>query len=202
MKRRGEREHYRTVPLKKAPAIFRQLRDLALGETAFAAWVLMIATATRESEALKASWSEFDLDEGLWTIPPKRMKKNKTHFVPLNSIALAILKQQAQTRHNDFVFPGPVAESLSYAAFATAPERAGVSAGVPHGWRSVFRDWAGDICALPNKGELAEFAFAHVLGPTEGAYRRSTGDRKPLMETDARWLETDGANAVPFPSAA
>ena len=57
---------------------------------------------------------------------------------------------------------------------------------------------AGDLCKLENKGELAEFALAHVLGPTERAYRRSTGDRAPLMEAYAQWLETDGANVIPF----
>jgi integrase len=198
VKRRGEREHYRAVPLKKAPATFRQLRDRAESDTAFAAWVFMIATATRGSEALKASWSEFDLEEGLWTIPAKRMKKNRTHIVPLSSIARDILKRQKDIRRNDFVFPGHIAESVSYAGFATAPKDAGIDAATPHGWRSVFRDWAGDHCKLENKGELAEFALAHVLGPTEGAYRRSTGDRAPLMEAYAQWLETDGANVIPF----
>jgi integrase len=130
------------------------------------------------------------------------MKKNKTHFVPLSSIALSILAQQKKIRRNGFVFPGAVAASMSYNTFATAPERAGVDAGAPHGWRSVFRDWAGDKCTIENKGELAEFALAHVLGPTEGAYRRSTGDRKPLMEAYAQWFETEGATVIPFPKRA
>jgi integrase len=202
MKRRGERQHYRAVQLKKAPATFRQLRERAASDTAFAAWVFMIATATRGSEALKARWSEIDLDEGLWTIPARRMKKSRTHVVPLNSIARDILERQANIRRNDLVFPGAISESVSYALFARAPAKTDIDAATPHGWRSVFRDWAGDKCTIENKGELAEFALAHVLGPTEGAYRRSTGDRKPLLEAYARWLETDGANVIPFQSVA
>jgi integrase len=37
---------------------------LAETSTPLAAWVLMIACATRPSEALEARWEEFDLDKG------------------------------------------------------------------------------------------------------------------------------------------
>jgi integrase len=198
MRRRGERQGFRTVPLKRAPAIFRQLQEKAQSEAAFAVWVFMIATAVRPSEALKATWSEIDLDEGRWAIPGVRMKKGRTHVVPLNSIAREVLRRQAKIRRNGFVFPGPMADALSYDTFAKATGKAGLDAGSPHGWRSVFRDWAGDICKLENKSELAEFALAHVLGQTEAAYRRSTGDRKPLMEAYAQWLGTDGTDVVPY----
>ncbi|MET4804587.1 integrase [Bradyrhizobium sp. LB11.1] len=51
-----------------------------------------------------------------------------------------------------------------------------------HGFRSSFRDWAGDATDFPR--ELAEAALAHLVGDeTERAYRR--GDalkrRKELM---------------------
>jgi integrase len=202
MRRRGEREGFRTVPLKKAPAMFQELREKAQNNPAFAVWVFMIATAARPSEALKARWSEIDVEEGRWTIPGARMKKGRTHIVPLSSLAREVLERQAKIRRSGFVFPGPIAEALNYATFALAPGKAGLDAGSPHGWRSVFRDWAGDVCALPNKGELAEFALAHVLGPAEGAYRRSTGDRKPLMEAYAEWLLSKGADVIRFPARA
>ncbi len=41
-----------------------------------------------------------------------------------------------------------------------------------HGFRSSFRDWAGEYTAFPR--DLAEMALAHTVGDaTERAYRRS-----------------------------
>jgi integrase len=54
-------EHFRRLALDDAPAALRKLRELAKGSTLFAAWVFMIACATRPSEALNARWSEMDL---------------------------------------------------------------------------------------------------------------------------------------------
>lgn len=69
-----------------------------------------------------------------------------------------------------------------------------------HGFRSSFRDWAGDATHFPR--ELAEAALAHVAGDaTERAYRR--GDaldrRRELMDAWARHLEGGKAgNVVPL----
>lgn len=61
-RKRGEGEHYRRVKLNDAPSVFRRIQELAADSTALSAWVFLIATATRGSEALKARWSEIDLD--------------------------------------------------------------------------------------------------------------------------------------------
>jgi integrase len=196
----GERGHIRAVPLDHAPAVFQRLYERAENDIAFAAWIFMIATAARPSEAVKADWSEIDLDKKLWTVPAARMKKGLTHFVPLSSVAMTVLKRQARLGTTGAVFPGVIAKSLGYDTFAKGPIKAGFDAGAPHGWRSVFRDWAGDKSAF--KDELAEFALAHVLGPTVGAYRRSTGDRGPMMEAYAQWLLSKGADVIPFPARA
>jgi integrase len=58
----------------------------------------------------------------------------------------------------------------------------GVKATV-HGFRSSFRDWAGNETHFPR--ELAEAALAHVIGDrAERAYRRSDAleKRRALME--------------------
>ena len=51
-----------------------------------------------------------------------------------------------------------------------------------HGFRSAFRDWAGDETSVPR--EIAEAALAHRVGDeTERAYRRSDAieKRRELM---------------------
>ena len=46
-----------------------------------------------------------------------------------------------------------------------------------HGFRSTFRDWAGDCTEFPR--DVAEMALAHTLGDkVEAAYRRGDGFQK------------------------
>lgn len=70
-----------------------------------------------------------------------------------------------------------------------------------HGFRSTFRDWAGETTAHPR--DVIEHALAHQLKDmAEAAYAR--GDllekRRRLMEDWARYCATkqDGTNVVPI----
>jgi integrase len=160
----------------------------------------MVLTAARPSEALNSKWSEIDLDKRLWTLSPERMKSSKQHIVPLSAAALEVLDRQARVRTGDAVFPGGSGSPLSYNSFATAPMRAGIDAACPHGWRSVFRDWAGDVGDVPR--DLAEATLAHSLGSTEAAYRRRSAveRRRPIMEAYASWLNGESAQVIAFPT--
>jgi integrase len=69
-----------------------------------------------------------------------------------------------------------------------------------HGFRSSFRDWAGNETHFPR--ELAEHALAHVIGDkAELAYRRSDAlaRRRELMDAWARHCECGtSANVLSF----
>ena len=59
-----------------------------------------------------------------------------------------------------------------------------------HGFRSSFRDWAGNISSFPR--EIVETAMAHVIGDkAEQAYRRGDAleKRRKLMEAWAAYCE-------------
>jgi integrase len=59
-----------------------------------------------------------------------------------------------------------------------------------HGFRSSFRDWAGNVSSFPR--EVVETALAHVIGDkAEQAYRRSDAleKRRRLMEAWATYCE-------------
>ena len=59
-------------------------------------------------------------------------------------------------------------------------------AAVPHGFRSTFRDWAGERTSYPH--EVGEMALAHTIGnKAEAAYRR--GD---LFEKRRRMMDALG----------
>ncbi|XVN16007.1 tyrosine-type recombinase/integrase [Pseudomonas corrugata] len=57
----------------------------------------VILTAVRTSEALNASWDEFDLKQAVWTIPADRMKAGVSQRVPLSPRVIDILDQQRKT---------------------------------------------------------------------------------------------------------
>ena len=68
---------------------------------------LMWWTLSRPSEVAEAEWSEFDLDNALWTIPAERMKARREHIVPLPTQAIAILKSlYGFTGSRKHLFPG------------------------------------------------------------------------------------------------
>jgi integrase len=203
LKRRGERAHYRRCALDDAPAVFLKLLSGAQNSTMLAAWVFMVLTAARPSEAFGAQWGEIDLDRRLWTVPAARMKSARKHVVPLSSLALVLLERHARVRTGDAVFPGRSGSPSSYPVFATAPTKACLDAGTPHSWRSVFRDACGDRLRIDR--DLAEAALSHTLGAVEGAYRRETAieARRPVMEAYAKWLEGEPSdNVVAFPARA
>jgi len=59
---------------------------------------------------------------------------------------------------------------------------------VPHGFRSAFRDWSGEVSSFPR--DVCEMALAHVVeNKVEAAYRR--GDlfekRSGMMAAWACW---------------
>jgi hypothetical protein len=71
--------------------------------------------------------------------------------------------------------------------------RAGIDAGAPYNWRSIFRDVIEDTCHYTR--EIAELALGHSLGTVERAYRRETGveTRRLMMESYVDWLTRTGA---------
>jgi len=131
-----------------------------------------------------ATWSEFDLDNRVWTIPGSRMKAGKEHRVPLSPAAIAVLKDMAAIRRSDYVFPGErggvVSRSLPWRLLK---QLAGKKKVTVHGFRSSFRDWAAERTNFPR--EIAEAALAHSIpSAVEAAYRRTDffDRRRKLME--------------------
>lgn len=183
------RGHHAAMPYKAVPDFLGQLT----GREAMAARGLefLILTAARSGEVLGATWDEFDFEAALWTIPAKRMKAGREHRVPLSAPALAMLTELNDTRTDEtsgFVFPGQKpGRPLSGMAFEMLMRRMEVGALTVHGFRSAFRDWAGDETSFPR--EVAEQALAHRIGDaTERAYRRADAleRRRKLMEA---WAE-------------
>ena len=128
------------------------------------------------------------------------MKAGKEHTVPLSKQAVALLK--ALPRIGDYVFPGAV-EGKPLSDMALLQQLRGLDANgfSVHGFRSAFRDWAGDESDF--ESETIEHALAHGMpDSSKAAYRRGTAlnKRELLMQAWANYC--DGAeladNVVPL----
>jgi integrase len=196
---RLSRGHHAAIPYKELPAFVARLREREA--TAALALEFAILTAARSGEVLGARWAEIDLAAKVWTIPAERMKAAREHRVPLNERAVEILKSIGEAKVSNFVFPGQrPGRPLSVMALEMVLRRMGVDNTTVHGFRSAFRDWAGNETHFPR--ELAEHALAHVIGDkAEQAYRRSDAlaRRRELMDAWARHCEHgEGDNVVTF----
>jgi integrase len=66
---------------------------------------MLLLTGQRRSEVSEAQWSEFNLTNKLWTIPPERFKSNATQLVPLSDPVLELLEQLTRWAWTgDFLF--------------------------------------------------------------------------------------------------
>jgi integrase len=161
----------------------------------------IILTAARYNEGAFADHSEIgpdfstllststaEAEQKLWTIPGIRMKGDRTdrpHVVPLTAPALKVLDKARERYGNEgLIFPGMRrGRPISDVSLAKAIARHTDLEATTHGFRSTFRDWAGDMTNYPR--EVCEQALAHVIeDETEAAYRRSDAlaKRRRLMQ--------------------
>lgn len=192
--------HHPAMPFEEVADFISQLR--ARPAPAARALELLILTASRTGEVIRAERSEFDLAKRVWTVPAGRMKGKVEHRVPLSDAAVEVVKTaladgdefaklnpQAETR---WVFPGPTgAKPMSNMAMMMLLRRMGHDAVSVHGFRSTFRDWAGECTNFAR--EVVEAALAHQIGnEVERAYRRGDAleKRRKLMDAWSRYVDT------------
>ena len=156
------------MPYEDVAAFVGELRKRQA--TAALALEFCILTAARSGEVLGALWSEIDLDKKVWTVPAIRMKAGREHRVPLSNRAVSILKQLRNLDSGEFVFRGHKPKKpLSNMAMEMVLRRMKIENATVHGFRSSFRDWAGNVTSFPR--EVTETALAHVIGDkAEQAY--------------------------------
>ena len=192
-----QRGHHSALPYQELPAFMAELREREA--VSASALEFLILTASRSGEVRGAEWPEFDFKSNVWTVPGDRMKTGEPHQVPLTTAMITVLDTVAPlSGKKGFVFPGvkkgrPLSDMVFKSLFKRM-SRDGITA---HGFRSSFRDWAGDKTSFPR--EVAEAALAHKVGDeVERAYRRSTAleKRRQLMQEWERYLSGETAKVV------
>ncbi|SFH38621.1 tyrosine-type recombinase/integrase [Modicisalibacter xianhensis] len=186
--------HHPAMPYDEVAAFMAELQ----GYTSISSKALqfLILTATRTSEALRSEWAELDLKNETWTIPADRMKARREHRVPLSRQAMELLMQLPRVQGNPYLFPGARhGRPLSNMAMLQLMRGMGYGQDgkcnnyVPHGFRSSFRDWTGEVTSYPR--DVAEMALAHTIeNKVEAAYRRGDlfAKRRAMMQEWANFI--------------
>ena len=150
-------------------------------------------TAARSAEVRGATWDEIDLGHAVWTLPAERMKAGVAHRVPLSTGALDVLRDAAAAGSGPFLFPTVRGKQMHDNSLSKPLRDEGVP-GVPHGFRSSFRDWAAERTEFPTA--VVEAALAHrVADSVEAAYFRSDlfDRRRELMQAWSDYLSPPDA---------
>jgi len=184
--------HQDAVPYSRAPHFMAALmKGTSITRKALA---FLLITGVRSGSVRQAEWTEFDLEENVWTIPSAHEKTKTEHRVPLSQGAIRILNSIPRIEGCDLVFPAKSGKQLSDTSISKTMrqmrDRGEINyGGVPHGCRATFRTWAADKTNYSD--EIRKAASGHSIGDAvKMAYQR--GDlleqRRRLMEDWSTFL--------------
>ena len=188
--------HMPAAPYATVADVIKRVRASPSSPLVKAAFEFCVLTAVRSRELRFTRWGEIDLDRKTWTLPEEqdRTKSNRQLRVPLSDRAVEILRSVlhpngSQPTREALVFDRGDGKPISDQTHLMLLRRLKVASDTPgrfatlHGFRSSFRDWAGEESYTP--ADIIEAALAHKLGgATQEAYQR--GDlfekRRKLMD--------------------
>lgn len=193
--------HYAALESKDLPAF---LQTLEANEARLYAYTrnavkLLLLTFVRTSELINATWDEFDLEAGVWSIPAERMKMGNPHIVPLSRQALNILKEQKKlTCESPWVFPNQIRpkKSMSNNTVLMALKRMGYQGRMTgHGFRALAMSTIKE--QLGYRHEVVDRQLAHApRNKVDAAYDRAKflDERKKMMQHWADYLDGLASN--------
>lgn len=188
-------KHHEALPYAEIAAFMQDLRSRS--GTSARALEFGILCASRSGEVRGATWDEIDVANGVWIIPAERMKAAREHRIPLSSAALALLEALPRFKGEAHLFPAPRGGELSNMSLTAVLKRMGHPTLTQHGFRSTFRDWAGEMTSHPR--EVIEHALAHLLkDKSEAAYQRGDllAKRRLLMNDWATFCDRSPQNST------
>lgn len=187
-------KHHDAIPYKFIGEFMIQLRKNS--SMSAKALEFLILTAVRSGAVRNAEWGQIDFENKVWIIPKENTKTNKhEHRIPLAPQAIKLLKSLPKLADTETIFCNRSGAPLSDMAISEIMrgmrERGELTQpGVPHGFRSTFRDWAAEQTTYPD--EIRKAASGHLIGDSvQQAYQRTDllEKRRKLMSEWATFLD-------------
>ena len=195
LKKRDQKNHPALSP-DQIGEFLRKLDERALlEEQTRIAMLLVTLTTCRKAEIIGGKWEEINLEAGEWEIPGERMKKGRTHWVPLSKQAIGLLRQlrKLTPANQVLLFPNrrDPRRPMANRSLNAVMERLGYSGeGTPHGMRSAFSTHFNGLNA---NADVIELCLAHApMGKTRAAYNRH------LYKEERRKMLQDWADRLDY----
>jgi integrase len=153
--------------------------------TKTALWLLVL-TWCRTAEVIGAKWSEFDLKNGVWTIPAERMKAREPHVVYLSRQAIQRLEALPIIDGSDYLFPNRRRphDHMNRTTLTEWRKRWGFADLMEiHGLRAVASTWANEAGKF--RPDVIEAALAHKEADrVRAAYNRAgfATERREMLQ--------------------
>lgn len=156
---------------------------------------LILVTGQRPGECMGAPVAEFELSRDRWTIPGSRVKNGKTHSVPLNKYARAIVDRAIELGEGSpWLFPstslrGHLSTGIVSRELADRRAAFGLPDGfTPHSLRHTARTMLSSLAPY----DVCERILNHTL-PGEGkTYDHYRYDNEKRAALDSLALKLDG----------
>ena len=136
---------------------------------------LLILTAARRAEIGALSWSELDLDAGIWTLPAARAKGGRAHILPIMPMMMAVITTVPRRASRNYLFGERGAGFGGWNSGKRALDRrSGISGWVIHDLR---RSAATSMANLGVQPHIIEEILAHSGGHKSGVagiYNKAT----------------------------
>lgn len=162
-------------------------------------WQLL--TWVRPGEAVRARWSDIDMDNHMWNIPAEFMKMKKPHKVPLSKGAIRVLNtMESISGHREWVFPSikaPLNHMHEQTANAAIIRMGFGGELVAHGMRSIARTAAEESGKF--RIEVLESALAHSKkDEIIAAYNRAEyiSEREKLMQWWSDYIQSQQLKTI------
>lgn len=194
LKKRDQKNHPALSP-DQIGEFLRKLDERALlEEQTRIAMLLVTLTTCRKAEIIGGKWDEINLEAGEWEIPGERMKKGRTHWVPLSKQGIGLLRQlrKLTPANQVLLFPNrrDPRRPMANRSLNAVMERLGYSGeGTPHGMRSAFSTHFNGLNA---NADVIELCLAHApMGKTRAAYNRHLykDERRAMLQEWADRLD-------------
>jgi integrase len=173
--KKPKKEHMLTLRPDELPELMLTFAHASVKRTTRCLFEWQLHTMTRPSEAAGATWNEIDFKNKLWTIPADRMKKKRTHIIPLTEQAISLLEMmQSDYGNGEYIFPSDRGSKThtNSQTVNMALRRIGFAGRlVSHGLRSLASTTLNEH---GKDSDLIESALAHVdKNEVRGAYNRA-----------------------------
>lgn len=156
---------------------------------------LLLYLFVRTGELRLSEWSELDMDSAMWELPPGRMKRRRTHLVPLSRQAVELFREmhqinggrtyvfQSTRKPNDVMSATTINRALEYLGYAPGTVTA-------HDFRATASTRLHEMGYRP---DIIELQLAHVeKSKTKAAYNHAVylQERKKMMQEWANYVDT------------